>query len=70
MIRPSNKSKAKKWSQMLTEEYFRTRAQRADRDETLRILRRAAMRNRPVAGDELPRASALSQIKPTRRRKK
>lgn len=37
-----------------TEEYFRRRARRANRAETLRILERAGKGNAPIPGDELP----------------
>ncbi len=36
-----------------TEDYFRERARRADRTETLRILDRAGKGKPPVKGDEL-----------------
>ena len=45
---------AEKVSALRTEEYFRERARRADRPETLRILDRAGRGNAPMAGDELP----------------
>jgi HicB family len=65
-----NVAVAEKVSSMRTEKYFRTRAQRADRGETLRILKRAGKRKRPVPGDELSRDSARSQSTRTSRRKK
>jgi hypothetical protein len=65
-----NVAVAEKVSSMRTEEYFRARAQRADRGKTLRILKRAGKRNRPASGDELPRDSAQNQGARTRRRKK
>jgi hypothetical protein len=38
-------------------EYFRERGQRADRNETLKLLARAGAGNPPKAGDELPQFS-------------
>ena len=49
-----NVAVADKVSALRTEEYFRERGRRANRAETLRILKRAGKRNPPVAGDELP----------------
>jgi hypothetical protein len=49
-----NVAVADKVSALRTEEYFRERGRRADRAETLRILRRAGKGNAPVQGDELP----------------
>ncbi len=49
-----NVAVAEKVSALRTEEYFRERASRADRSETLRILERAGKGNAPVEGDELP----------------
>ena len=49
-----NVAVAEKVSALRTEEYFRQRARRANRAETLRILERAGKGNTPVAGDELP----------------
>jgi hypothetical protein len=49
-----NVAVAEKVSTMRTEEYFRERARRADRAETLRILGRAGKGNPPMADDELP----------------
>lgn len=49
-----NVALAEKVSTLRTEEYFRERARRADRAETLRILDRAGKGNPPMAGDELP----------------
>ena len=43
-----------KISNLLTEEYLGKRARRADRSETLRILRRAGKENPPIEGDEIP----------------
>jgi hypothetical protein len=49
-----NVAVAEKVSALRTEEYFRERARRADRGETLRILERAGKSNPPVPEDELP----------------
>ena len=49
-----NVALAEKVSTLRTEEYFRERARRADRAETLRILDRAGKGMPPMAGDELP----------------
>lgn len=48
-----NVAVAEKVSALRTEEYFRERARRADRAETLRILERAGKGNALVEGDEL-----------------
>ena len=48
-----NVAVAEKVSALRTEEYFRERARRADRAETLRILSRAGKGNPPMKGDEL-----------------
>jgi len=49
-----NVAVAEKLSALRTEDYFRDRARRADRAETLRILDRAGKGNSPMKGDELP----------------
>jgi hypothetical protein len=49
-----NVAVAEKVSALRTETYFRERARRADRPETLRILQRAGKGNAPMKGDELP----------------
>jgi hypothetical protein len=49
-----NLALAEKLSALRTEEYFRQRADRANRGETLRILERAGKGNAPIPGDELP----------------
>jgi hypothetical protein len=49
-----NVAVAEKVSALRTETYFRERARRADRVETLRILKRAGKGNPPFEGDELP----------------
>lgn len=49
-----NVAVAEKVSTLRTVEYFRERADRADRSETLRILARAGKGNPPQDGDELP----------------
>ena len=42
-------------SALRTEKYFRERGSRADRDETLRILKVSGRSNPPAPGDELPK---------------
>jgi hypothetical protein len=49
-----NVAVAEKVSTLRTVEYFRERASRANRRETLRILARAGKGNPPQEGDELP----------------
>jgi hypothetical protein len=49
-----NVAVAEKVSALRTEEYFRERAQRANRSATMRILARAGRDNMPMSGDELP----------------
>ncbi|SRR6266700_5356384 len=49
-----NVAVAEKVSALRTEEYFLERGRRADRTETLRILKRAGKGNPPMEGDELP----------------
>ncbi|HEV2962652.1 MAG TPA: toxin-antitoxin system HicB family antitoxin [Candidatus Angelobacter sp.] len=49
-----NVAVAEKVSALRTEDYFRERARRANRAETLRILARAGKGNPPLPGDELP----------------
>jgi hypothetical protein len=49
-----NVAVAEKVSALRTEEYFQQRALRANRAETLRILKKAGRGNPPVQGDELP----------------
>jgi len=51
-----NVAVAEKLSALRTEEFFRDRANRANRSETLRILEKAGAANPPMPGDELPRA--------------
>lgn len=48
-----NVAVAEKISALRTEEYFRERTRRADRMETLNILRKAGRGNPAVEGDEL-----------------
>jgi hypothetical protein len=50
-----NVAVAEKISAMRTEEYFLERSGRANRSETLRILKIAGRNNPPVEGDELPK---------------
>jgi hypothetical protein len=67
-----NVAVAEKLSALRTEDYFRFRASRANRVETLRILGRAGKGNSPMAGDELPavreewRARARNAVLPGR----
>jgi hypothetical protein len=61
---------AEKVSTLRTEEYFRERARRADRAQTLRILARAGKGNPPMAGDELPPDSKKQDWKREARLKK
>ena len=49
-----NVAVAEKVSALRTEDYFRQRARRSDRAETLRILEKAGKGNPPLEGDELP----------------
>jgi len=51
-----NVAVAEKVSTLRTAEYFRERASRANRRETLRILTRAGRGNPPLEGDELPQS--------------
>ncbi len=55
-----NVAVAEKVSALRTEDYFRGRASRADRAETLRILDRAGRGNLPTKGDELPADSSAT----------
>jgi HicB family len=50
-----NVAVAEKISALRTEEYFLQRAERANRPETLRILKIAGKNNPPIEGDELPK---------------
>jgi hypothetical protein len=45
---------AEKLSALRTEEFFRTRAGRANISKALRILKRAGSKNPPLKGDEWP----------------
>jgi len=49
-----NVAVAEKISALRTAEYFQSRAQRANREETVEVLARAGRRNPPIDGDELP----------------
>ena len=49
-----NVAVAEKVSALRTEEYFRARSVRVNREETMRILARAGQHNEPIDGDELP----------------
>ena len=50
-----NVAVAEKVSALRTEEYFRQRAARADRAESLRILEKAGRDNPPMERDDLPK---------------
>jgi hypothetical protein len=68
-----NVAVAEKISTLRTEDYFRERASRANRSETLRILSRAGAENPPLEGDELLANSEpgkLSSRKPVVRSRK
>ena len=66
-----NVAVAEKISAMRTEEYFLERSGRANRSETLRILKIAGKNNPPAEGDELPKdwkrrkSKAKSKLGPT-----
>jgi HicB family len=76
-----NVAVAEKISALRTEEYFRERGSRADRAQTLRILKVAGKNNPPTEGDELPKgwksrkpkakgkSARLSSVSKPRRRK-
>jgi hypothetical protein len=49
-----NVAVAEKLSALRTESYIAERANRADADKALEILKRAGTGNEPVKGDELP----------------
>jgi hypothetical protein len=57
-----NVAVAEKLSALRTEEYFRERASRADRAQTLKILARSGKGNPSLPGDELP----AGKIRPRR----
>ncbi len=61
-----NVAVAGKVATLRTEDYFRERAARVDRQETLRILSRAGKGNPPQKGDELPSAGNPEADKPGR----
>ncbi|HZU33057.1 MAG TPA: toxin-antitoxin system HicB family antitoxin [Candidatus Angelobacter sp.] len=61
-----NVAVAEKVSALRTEEYFRQRASRADRAETMRILEKAGKGNPPLAGDEFSKDRSNSKHKSTR----
>jgi len=58
-----NVAVAEKLSALRTEDYFRDRASRANRAETMRILAKAGKGNPPVSGDEPPSKARTSQNK-------
>jgi len=49
-----NVALAEKLAALRTEKYFQERIRRANRAETLRILKRAGKGNSPIEGDDLP----------------
>src|SRR5437763_12695683 len=63
-----NVAVAEKISAICTEEYFRERASRANRAETLRLLKRAGKGNPPMKGDELPPNWQELKTKTTKKR--
>ena len=65
-----NVAVAEKLSALRTEEYFAERASRGNVRKALRILKRAGTRNPPLAGDELPEASAGKRRGPSSRRRR
>ena len=62
-----NVAVAEKVSALRTEEYFRERALRANRTETMQILKRAGRDNEPISGDELPENSKNATRKAKRK---
>src|SRR5271169_6558936 len=62
-----NVAVAEKVSALRTEVYFRERASRASRAETLGILDRAGKGNLPIDGDELPTGSRATPASKTPR---
>jgi hypothetical protein len=62
-----NVAVAEKISTLRTEQYFRERASRANRAETLRILARAGNKNPPLEGDELPTDTKNGRNVPSRK---
>jgi len=65
-----NVAVAEKLSALRTEEFFRERAQRANRAETLRILERLGRNNPPIPGDELPPGWKAGAVKAKKKRSK
>lgn len=64
-----NVAVAEKVSALRTEDYFRQRASRADRAETLRILEKAGKGNPPLPGDELTDSIRFNSRQKTTRKK-
>lgn len=62
-----NVAVAEKISSLRTQEYFRERASRVNRNETIRILNRTGKGIPPVPGDELPEQVLSAEKKPSRR---
>lgn len=62
-----NVAVAEKVSALRTVEYFRERALRANRAETMQILKRAGRNNEPISGDELPETSNKATRKTKRK---
>ena len=58
-----NVAVAEKVSALRTEEYFASRARRANPGKISRILKRVGKGNAPVAGDELPAEFAVKRKK-------
>jgi len=65
-----NVAVAEKLSALRTEEFFLQRARRANRAETLRILKRAGKGKPPMPGDELPSGRKNNAIKETGRKRR
>jgi HicB-like protein involved in pilus formation len=64
-----NVAVAEKLSALRTEEFFLQRARRADRADSLRILKRAGRGTTPLKGDELPRGWKNSASKTANKRR-
>ena len=60
-----NVAVAEKLSALRTEEYFASRARRANPGKIARILKRVGKGNAPVAGDELP-----AELSPKKKQRK
>jgi hypothetical protein len=64
-----NVAVAEKLATLRTEEFFLQRARGADREEALRILKRAGKGNPPIPGDELPPGWAGWNSRPSKKAK-